>query len=144
MDRTYNLNELAMITGFTTRTLRTYLSRGLLDGEKGNGVWQFSAEDVERFLNEPFVKEGLRIKRNAVVFDFLAETSKKSGRACVILDLPVGILEGQKISNFFCEQMCRATDATFCSGMDGGVFRVILSGDRAQVAQIMKNYESME
>ncbi len=140
MEKMYNLNELALITGFTTRTLRTYLSRGLLDGEKINGVWQFSAEDVERFVEEPFVKEGLRIKRNAVVFDFLADTSKKQGRSCVILDLPVSVLEGQKISAFFCEQMCKASDATFCSGMDHGVFRVILAGAEEQVSAIMEAY----
>ena len=33
MDKTYNLNELAMMTGFTTRALRTYLNKGLLVGE---------------------------------------------------------------------------------------------------------------
>ena len=140
MEKTYNLNDLALITGFTARTLRTYLSRGLLDGEKVNGVWQFSAEDIERFVEEPFVREGLRIKRNAVVFDFLADTSKRAGRTCVILDLPINALEGQTVSAFFCEQMCKATDATFVSGMDHGVFRVILSGAQDQVEEIMKNY----
>ena len=34
----YNLNDLAMMTGFTTRTLRNYLNQGLLEGEKENGV----------------------------------------------------------------------------------------------------------
>ena len=140
MEKTYNLNELALITGFTTRTLRTYMGRGLLDGEKTDGVWQFSAEDVERFLSEPFVREGLRIKRNSVVFDFLADTSKKTGRACVVLDLPLSVLEGQKVSAFFCEQMCKASDATFRSGMDHGVFRVILAGAEEQVASIMEAY----
>ena len=140
MERTYNLNELAMITGFTTRTLRTYISRGLLAGDKADGVWRFSAEDIERFLSEPFVREGLRIKRNAVVFDFLANTVKKAGRACVILDLPISVPEGQRVSAFFCEQMCKAEDATFFCGMDHGVFRVILSGAEDQVRAIMKAY----
>ncbi len=140
MEKSYNLNELALITGFTTRTLRTYLTRGLLHGEKEDGVWRFSAEDIERFVSEPFVKEGLRIKRNAVVFDFLADTSKKAGRACAILDLPLSLMEGQRISAFFCEQMCKASDANFCSGMDHGVFRVILTGAQEQVETIMKAY----
>ena len=38
----YNLNQVAMITGLTTRTLRNHLKQGLLKGEKivlakGNG-----------------------------------------------------------------------------------------------------------
>ena len=32
MDGTYNLNELSLMSGFTTRTLRTYLNQGLLKG----------------------------------------------------------------------------------------------------------------
>ena len=80
MDRTYNLNELAMMTGFTTRTLRNYINQGLLKGNKPEGVWQFSAEDLDEFFNEPFVKEGLRIKRSSAVFDFMAERKKKDSR----------------------------------------------------------------
>ena len=85
MDGTYNLNELSLMSGFTTRTLRTYLNQGLLKGEKTNGAWRFTAEEVDAFFAQPFVKEGLRIKQSAVVFDFLADRRVKSGRACVVL-----------------------------------------------------------
>ena len=37
----------------------------------------FSAEDLDRFFNESFEKEGLRIKRSSAVFDFMADKSKK-------------------------------------------------------------------
>ncbi len=50
MDRTYNLNELAMMTGFTTRTLRNYLMQGLLHGAKVNGTWQLTLEEIDGFL----------------------------------------------------------------------------------------------
>ena len=140
MERTYSLNDLALITGFTTRTLRTYISKGLLNGSKEDKIWQFTDEDIDRFMSDPFVREGLRIKRNSAVFDFLADTSKKQGRTCVILDLPVSAIEAQKISAFFCEQMCKANDASFASGNDHGVFRVILTGAQDQVASMMKAY----
>ena len=140
MDRTYTMNELSLITGFTTRTLRTYLASGLLTGTKINKAWQFTLEDIDGVLSEPFVKEGMRIKRNSAVFDFLADSSKKEGRACVVLDLPVSVIEGQKISSFFCDQMSRASDVRFLSGTERGCFRVILTGAQDQVGQIMKNY----
>ena len=140
MDKSYNLNELAMMTGFTTRTLRSYLNKGLLSGEKIDGVWQFTAEEVDRFFSEPYVKEGLRIKRNAMVFDFLVDTSKKANRACVILDLPVSNEEGGEISAFFCDQMAKASDAFFSYSRDRGMSRVILTGPEDQVAEIMKDY----
>ena len=78
MERTYTLAEIAMMTGFTDRTLRNYLKQGLLKGEKVNGTWQFSAEAADAFFAQPFVKEGLRIKRSAAVFDFMGEKKKKN------------------------------------------------------------------
>ena len=140
MEKTYTMKELSMMTGFTTRTLRTYLLSGILSGKKVNNAWQFSLEDIDRFLSEPFVKEGLRIKRNSAVFDFLSDSPKKEGRACVILDLPLSAIDAQKVSAFFCEEMCRANDAAFISGREHGCFRFILTGAEEQVEQIMKNY----
>lgn len=140
MNKTYNLNELAMMTGFTTRTLRNYLNQGLLHGEKVDGMWQFDAGEVDRFFKEPFVKEGLRIKRNAAVFDFLADTAKKTNRTCVILDLPVSDEEGAAVSAFFCEKMLHATDAAFTYHRDRGMSRVILTGPEDQVTEILRDY----
>ena len=142
MDGYYNLNELSLMSGFTTRTLRTYLNQNLLKGEKINGAWRFTAEELDDFFAQPFVKEGLRIKQSAVVFDFLADRRKKTGRACVILDLPASLSVGRAISDLFCEQMCKAADVVFKFDLDNGVCRVILSGAEDQVASIMKAYSA--
>ena len=37
MDKLYTLNDLALISGFTTRTLRNDIASGTLDGEKIDG-----------------------------------------------------------------------------------------------------------
>jgi len=37
MEKTYSLSEIAMMSGFTERTLRSYLKQGLLNGEKTDG-----------------------------------------------------------------------------------------------------------
>lgn len=144
MEGTYNLNELAMMTGFTTRTLRSYLNRGLLKGEKVNGAWQFTAEEVDRFFAEPFVKEGIRIKRSGTVFDFLADKHKKAPRACVILDVPSDFITGQKISAFFCERMKEASDMHFSFDWDRDCCRIILSGAEEQTARIMSAWSASE
>ena len=136
-DRTYDLNELATMTGFTTRTLRTYLKTGLLHGTKEGGAWRFTAEDLERFFAEPFVKEGLRTKRASIVYDFLARKATPAPRMCVVIDRPVTLVEGETLSAFFCEQMQGATDAVFAYDWNDGHCRVILSGDEAQVARIL-------
>ena len=136
-DRTYDLNELATMTGFTTRTLRTYLKTGLLNGTKVDGAWRFSAEDLGRFFEEPFVKEGLRSKRAGIVYDFLAQKPAPAGRMCAVIDRPVSLAEGEALSAFFCKQMEAASDIVFAYDWNDGHCRVILSGDEAQVARIL-------
>ena len=143
MDKKYNLNDLALMTGFTTRTLRNYMNQGLLNGEKENGMWQFTLEEIDRFFREPFVKEGLRIKRSSVVFDFMADRNKKQERSCMILDIPASVKKGNEISAFFCDKMNDAKDLVFNYGWDNGICRVILSGAADSVANIMKAYYVM-
>lgn len=140
MDGKYNLNDLALMTGFSTRTLYNYLNQGLLHGEKSNGMWQFTAEEIERFFQEPFVKEGLRIKHNSVVFDFMAGRRKNQERSCMILDIPASLKKGNQISAFFCNKMNDVEDVVFNYEWDNGICRVILSGAADSVADIMKTY----
>lgn len=144
MEKNYNINELAMMSGFTTRTLRNYMNQGLLHGEKIDGMWRFTAEDVDKFFGESFVKEGLKVKRNAMVFDFLTDTTKKTNRACVILDLPVSDDEGDGVSDFFCDKMESASDTVFTYVRDYNMSRIILVGSEDQVVDIMKAYYSAE
>ena len=94
-NKTYNLNQLAMITGYTTRSLRVFLKEGVLEGEKTDGIWRFSEEQVQGFISRQAVRQNMATKRNAVVFDFLAEAYRTENRACVILDFAVG--EGEAI-----------------------------------------------
>jgi hypothetical protein len=46
----YSINQLAMITGYTTRSLRSFIKDGSLNGEKVDGVWMFTED-----LRLPFV-----------------------------------------------------------------------------------------
>ena len=82
----YNINELAVISGFTTRSLRNYISMGYLKGEKIDGIWQFTAEEIGEFLSNPNVAPGIKSKTNAVVYDFMADTEKKTNKICSIFD----------------------------------------------------------
>ena len=50
MNEYYTINDIATMTGLTTRTVRNYIKLGLLDGEKMDGIWQFSIEAVSAFM----------------------------------------------------------------------------------------------
>lgn len=137
----YSINDLAMMTGLTTRTLRNYIKLGILSGEKIDGNWSFAEEEFDAFLADAGVKQSLRAKRHAAVFDFHADTAKTANRACVILDFAVSDEEGEAISAFFCERINRdGADITFSYGRERGVSRVILSGGEDSVAELVKAY----
>ena len=50
MSERITLAQLAAISMLTERTLRSYLKRGLLAGEKTPGGWRFTAEQTAAFL----------------------------------------------------------------------------------------------
>ena len=140
MKEYYNLNELAMITSLTTRTLRNHLRLGTLNGEKVDGAWRFTPEDVDAFMAQAAVRKSIQANHNAVVFDFLADTLKPQNRACVILDYAVDGLEAAKISRFYCEQVNQSHDVELRVNHVRGTTRVILSGGEDVVTDILNRF----
>lgn len=138
----YTLNELATMTGLTTRTLRTYLKTGLLSGEKTDGVWRFSEEDCERFFAHPSVKPALQAKRNALVYDFLGNRFKRENELCVVLDLLPQAGEAEEVSAFFCKAVSAREGGKlrFTFEKDDGRVRVILTGPEDAVSDILRAY----
>lgn len=142
--KTYSINDIAMMTGFTTRTLRNYINLGILEGEKIDGVWRFSEENFDSFMSDPNVKAGIKSKRNAQVFDFLLDDNKKENNICTILDFYVDDEEAKEISTFFCEQMNdgNKSNTRFTFNKNGKNVRVILSGPEDIVTDIMQKFYS--
>ena len=137
----YNLNEVAMITGLTTRTLRNYLKLNLLTGEKIDGNWSFTEEELDAFMSNPVIRQAIKTKRNAVVYDFLSDPFKKGNRICMIMDLPVSDAEALEIAHFFCDLVKKnGSDITFTYNTEKGFSRFILSGSEDQVTDFMKAY----
>lgn len=143
--RLFTINEVAMMTGFTTRTLRNYISAGILEGEKTEGVWKFSVDDFTNFISNPNVISGIKSKMNAQALDFLADDKKRENYICTILDFYVDDEESAEISDFFCEQMNCSTpknSSQFSLQRNGRNTRVILSGPEDIISEIMHNYYS--
>ncbi len=84
----YVINHIVMITGLTDRTIRSYIASGILQGEKINGVWHFTPEQVEAFIQVPEVRLAIRAKNKSLVYNFMLDDFKKEDEACIILDLP--------------------------------------------------------
>lgn len=138
----YTINDVATMTGLTTRTLRNYMKLGFLEGEKVEGVWQFSIEAVSAFMADKNVQPSIQAKKQGVVFDFLADRYKKKNEICVILDFPVSKEEAVEISNFFCNEVNRdgIGNMKFSFDYSNGIARVILKGSEDFISGVMKKY----
>ena len=87
MSERITLAQLAAISMLTERTLRSYLKRGLLAGEKTPGGWRFTAEQTAAFLALPQVRSASNARRNAVADDFVQRRMDTTGQLCAVLDL---------------------------------------------------------
>lgn len=138
----YTLAHLTQFTGFTDRTLRSYLAKGILQGEKINGIWHFSEEQLDAFLRHPAVRPSLIAKNNSIVYDFVLDRKKTDSRICIILDLP-----GEKpdtVSEFFCDAIMNSDLHDLRFSFDGfGSPRVILSGPPEDILPLVNSYKSI-
>ena len=84
----YVIGHVVLITGLSERTIRNYIADGVLEGDKINGVWHFTPEQVETFISNPNVRLSILAKKKSIVYDFMLDEFKKEDEACIILDLP--------------------------------------------------------
>ena len=137
----YTLGHLTQFTGLTDRTLRNYLARGILEGEKINGVWHFTEAQLDAFFRHPAVRPSLTAKHNAAVYDFLLESKRKEPHICIILDLPGA--DREAISEFFCDAITRGDFHDLHFSFDGiEVPRIILSGHPDEILPLVDSYKS--
>ncbi len=138
----YCIGHLVQCTGLTERTIRTYLASGILQGEKINGVWHFTPEQVDAFLRHSAVRPSIQAKNNGVVYDFLLNPSRENHRCCMILDLPGD--DPKALTEFFCYAICNGDFHNFQFAFDSldKTPRVILRGETGVVLQLVKEYYS--
>ncbi len=136
----YTINHVVLFTGLTDRTIRNYISSGLLKGEKINGLWHFTPEQVDTFVRHPAVWPSIQAKKNSLVYDFLLDTKKKIQEVCIILDLPEA--DPKATAEYFCDTISngKAEQIQFSFDSVQGVPRIILRGNTAQVLSLVSGY----
>lgn len=138
----YVINHLLMFTGLSDRTIRNYIASGILQGEKINGLWHFTPEQVEEFVSHPAVRPGILAKNNGLVYDFLLDHKKLKQEMCVILDIPY--MDKKTVAEFFCNNINNGDYNNIIFSFDGVMetSRVILKGNAVEVLQLINEYNS--
>ena len=136
----YLIHHLVLITGLTDRTIRNYISSGILQGEKINGLWHFSPEQVESFICHPAVRPSILAKHNSVIYDFLLDAKKIAFESCMILDIPGH--NPKKVAEYFCYRISNENfrDIRFSFDHMEGVPRVILKGSAEEVLRLVNGF----
>ena len=136
----YLISHLVLVTGLSDRTIRNYIASGILQGEKIDGLWHFTPEQVEAFIRHPAVRPSILAKKNSLVYDFLLNDRRKEPEACVILDLPVA--DRKTLAEFFCYRISEGNFRNIRFSFDGvgKTPRVILKGDAREVLTLVNAY----
>lgn len=138
----YTIEDMAVFTGLTDRTLRSYLSEGRLTGEKVDGAWRFSPEDLGRLLQDGGARRAIEANRNAAVYDFMLGGPAED-RCCVIRDIPVPDGEEEAVRTRLVERVNREESKvsfSYSYGLDRqgrGSARVVLVGSTAAVQAML-------
>lgn len=143
-EKYYLISHLVLFTGLTDRTIRNYISMGLLQGKKINGIWHFTEEQIEHFIRHPAVRPSILAKKNGLVYDFLLETQKTSPETCVILDIPN--VDTKTLAEFFCHHISNHNYKNIQFSFDGvdKTPRIILKGDMAEVMRLVNEYSQSQ
>ena len=146
MQDMYTINHVALMSGLSSRTIRNYMKMGFIEGEMINGVWHFSAEAVGDFFANPNVAPAIKAKRNALIFDFLADDAKQQDEMCTVIDQRANLEEANAISEFFCDAINRAWSGVIRFGFsfNGNQARIILTGPEDAVQQLLTAYDNAE
>ena len=136
----YLISHITLITGLSDRTIRNYIASGILKGEKINGIWHFTPEEVDAFIKNPAVRPSIVAKNNSVVYDFMLNDSKKEDETCVIIDLPK--CDIKETAEFFCCGISNGDYKDINFSFDGNYKtpRIILRGRPSDVFGLIGDY----
>ena len=136
MEKLYTIQDIALMTGLNERTIRKYLADSLLQGEKVDGAWRFTAEQFEAFLGQDMVRGSVQAKANAIVYDFLITDRRKEPTACLILDNPVPDGEEPTLRENL-EKQVNTLGLRWAYQFRDGQARSILSGPPAALSKLL-------
>ena len=89
MEKLFTVDNIAEMTGLTSRTIRSYISSGRLKGRKIGSQWRFTEADIESLFSAPATSgDGVASSENELVNEFLAPQQRSGVTICAVIDYP--------------------------------------------------------
>ncbi len=58
-EKKYTVEDVVLMTGLSERTIRGHIAAGFLEGDKAEGKWLFTEEQLAAFFEPPAGKPGI-------------------------------------------------------------------------------------
>ena len=143
MEKLYTVEDVAQMTGLTSRTIRNYLADGRLTGRKVGAQWRFTEDNIAAIFTDVSVRRDSRSAAAGEVESFLKPQSRSSVTICSVIDYPAESSEAlsplvQKLT-----EQVKGFDSSSLSfnydfDSDHSVARFTIIGEIAQVAKLIK------
>lgn len=85
-EKMYTVNDVAKMTGLSTRTIRNYIKEGRLNGRKIGVQWRFTKEDIDELFMEQDVMESIEEAKNQLIIDYINTNEVENTTSCSIID----------------------------------------------------------
>jgi len=145
MEKLYTVEDVAQMTGLTSRTIRNYLADGRLTGRKVGAQWRFTEENITAIFTEATVsRKNLSSRASAAEIEaFLKPQSRSAVSVCAVVDYPAESADAvasliQKLTDQysgFADSSLRFIDEY---DEQNRVARFTIIGEIAQVAKMVK------
>lgn len=86
MEKYYTVDDVAEMTGLTSRTIRTYIADGRLTGLRLGKQWRFSEADIAKLYRTPGADDEQRKDEVAEAASAFNTERHNSLSACIIVD----------------------------------------------------------
>ena len=87
-EKLYTVDDIAQMTGLTSRTIRNYIKDGRLNGKKIGVQWRFTKEDINELFKEQDFTDSVEKAKNQLVIDYINAKEIKDISSCTIVDYP--------------------------------------------------------
>ena len=140
MKTIYSIDDISKMTMLSTRTIRNYIKLGLLNGSKTKGYWQFTSDDISKFMNNDYVTQSLNTKRNSLIYDYILNDCKSINSVCSIYDYPVeNNVEAKSLYNKILKKINsnEYNNLKFSYNYSNNMVRIILIGDPNEINELI-------
>lgn len=115
----YTVNDIAKITGLTSRTIRNYLKNGNLKGKKIGGQWRFTTEDIQNLFDKGDVKKDMSTLKKNEVLDFIDGVKTDVNGPVQICTIADYYCDSEKSGKEMCDKLSQVINSN-SDATDGG------------------------